>query len=168
MAFKAAEETVMRALLCALSLCVGSGIAAAQIVVPDADDDLQSIVEAANKAWLGAYTAGDVDALVKMHSPDTVILSPNGFKLEGLEGARTYYTMSIGFAPKNRSVTIKESTVRQYGDIVIQNATWDFTAATPDDTPVEVSGRSSVVSIRKPDGWYIIDYHPAINPPPQN
>ncbi len=157
----------MRTLTCAFLLSASTGLAGAQIVVPDSDD-LQSIVEAANQAWVEAYTAGDVETLVKMHSEDTVILSPNGMMLQGLEGARSYYTLVIGYAPKNRSVSIKESKVREYGDLVIQNATWDFTATRPDDTPVQFSGRTSLVTLKTPGGWYIIDYHPAINPPAQN
>jgi ketosteroid isomerase-like protein len=160
------EEPVMRTLLCAFLLASSSGIAAAQFVAPDQTGDIQTLVEAGNKAWIEAYVSGDIDTLVKMHAEDSVILSPFGRRFDGVEGAREYYSQSYGFAPKDRVVTIKDSTVREYGDLIIQNSTWDFSATGVDDTPFTISGRSSVVSMRTPEGWFIIDYHPAINPPP--
>lgn len=157
----------MRTLLTACLLATTMNVAWAQIVVPEGtSSDLDALTEAANRIWIEAYTSGDVEALVKMHAPESLIQSPFGRMLEGLDGAREYYTMAIAYAPKNRHVTIKESKTRQFGDLVIQNSTWDFSAARPDDTPVEFSGRSSVVVQRTPDGLYIVDYHPAVNPPP--
>lgn len=141
-------------------------MAAAQFVPPGGADDLQSILDAGNKAWMEAYTKGDIDTLVRMHSEDSVILSPFGLRFDGVEGAREYYSLSYGFAPKDRVITIKHSSARQYGDLIIQNVSWDFTAAKADDTPFAISGRTSMVSMKTPEGWYIVDYHPAINPPP--
>lgn len=158
----------MKTVITAFLLSSSVGFAAAQIAPPDASDNLEALADAANSAWVEAYTAGNVDELVGMHAEDTVILSPNGSIFEGLEGARAYYTLAIGFAPHDRSITIKERTVRQYGDLIIQNATWDMKATTPDNTPIALSGRSSIVALKTPEGWFIVDYHPAINPPPQN
>ena len=156
----------MRRFICVFLLASSSSIAAAQFVPPGDADDLQSVVEAAGKAWMEAYKSGDIDALANMHAADSVILSPFGLRFDGVEGAREYYRLTYEFAPKDRVITIKDSTVRRYGDLIIQNVSWDFTAASADDTPVAFSGRTSMVSIKSPEGWYIVDYHPAINPPP--
>lgn len=157
----------MRILVTACLLSATMNVAGAQIVVPEeARGDLHAMAEAANRIWVEAYTSGDVEALVAMHAPESVIQSPFGTVHEGLHGAREYYSMNVAAAPKNRSVTITESKLREFGDLIIQNASWEFSAARPDDTPISVSGRSSMVVKRTPEGFYILDYHPAFNPPP--
>lgn len=155
----------MRTQLCAFILSATTGLAHAQIPVPADVADVEAQIAAGSEAWIEAYVAGDVDALAAMHAPDAVILSPNGRMFEGIEGIRAYYEMATGFT-KNRRITIKESTVRDYGDFLIQNNTWDFKAELQDDTPFEASGRTSMVAARRGNGWFIIDYHPAFNPPP--
>lgn len=155
----------MRTLFCAFILSATTGLAAAQIPVPADVTDVEAQIAAGSEAWIDAYVAGDVDALAAMHAPDAVILSPNGRMFEGIEGIRAYYELTAGFT-RNRRITVKENSIRDYGEFVIQNSTWDFQAELQNGAPFEARGRSSMVAAKRGNGWYIIDYHPAFNPPP--
>jgi uncharacterized protein (TIGR02246 family) len=159
----------MRALLVAATLSMAAGHAWAQLAIPDdLVDDAPAAVEAANRAYLDAYSKGDVDALVTMFAPDAIVVSPvSGQRLQGRDGVRQLYGQSVAFT-KSRETVIRDSMVREYGDIVIQNAKFDTRFVLQDDRVFETSGRISVVVQKTPEGWFIIDYHPVYDRLPQN
>lgn len=152
----------MKALFCAFVLSASSGIAAAQIAVPDdVAGDPQAVVEAASKAWIEAYVAGDVEALVRMYAPDAAILSAGGVILEGHDSVRDFFSLVTN--TKSRNIVVKGSSVRQYGDVVVQNTTWHYEAILWEGREIEGSGRSSQAVRRTPEGWYIISHHQAFD-----
>ena len=156
----------MKTLFCAFVLSASFGTAAAQIAVPDhVAGDPQAVVEAVNKAWIEAYVAGDVEALVRMYAPDAAILSTGGVVLEDHDSIRNFFSLVTD--TRSRNLVVKKSAVRDYGDVVVQSATWHFEAILWEGREIEGSGRTTTVVRRTPEGWYIIGYHPAFDRPPE-
>jgi ketosteroid isomerase-like protein len=52
---------------------------------------LQSDIEAANRAFMGAVKRSDVDEFIQLYTEDAVLLLPGREPLEGREGARTFF-----------------------------------------------------------------------------
>lgn len=155
----------MRTLFCAIVLSVSSGMAAAQIDLPDdVAGDPRAVAEAAGKIWIDAYVAGDVETLVGMYAPDAVLLSTGGVMLEDRDGIRNFFSLVTD--TRSRNVVVKNSSVRQYGDVVIQNTTWRYEAILWEGRKIEGSGRSSQAVRLTPEGWYIISHHQAFDRPP--
>ena len=151
----------MRSLLCALILSAGTGLAAAEIA---SSSDTASGVDAVNRAWIDAYVAGDVDALVSLYAPDAAILSTGGVILEGHDAVRQFFDLVMN--TRSRNIVVRDSAVREYGDIVIQNMTWNYEALLDDGSSLEGRGRSALVFRKTSEGWQIIGYHPAFDRPP--
>lgn len=63
-------------------------------------------------------------------------------------------------------MTINDRKWREFGDMAIQNNTWVMELVGQDDKVTMLRGRSSVVFQKAQEGWWIVDHHAAVNPPP--
>jgi uncharacterized protein (TIGR02246 family) len=120
--------------------------------------DIKSIPD----LWAEAYQKGDATGIARLYAPDAVMIGVSGQRSEGREAIETSVQRGIA-ASKSRKLTMKDKKLREFGDIAIQNDTWDVELVSQDDKTTSLSGRSSVVYQRTPQGWWIIDHHTTRN-----
>jgi len=134
-------------------LCLSAGSAWTQA------SDLKSIPD----LWVRAYESGDVNGLCRLYADDAVLTDASGERAEGLWAIE----MSLGKAiaqSKTRKLTLRDTKLRELGDIAIQNDTWEVAAVSPDDKTSKMSGQSTVVYQRTPKGWLIVNHHTSAKP----
>ena len=87
----------------------------------------------------------------------------SGQRSEGRPAIEKALAQAIG-ASKARKITLKETKLREFGDITVQNDAWEAEVVSQDDKTSNLTGRSTVVYQRTPKGWVIVDHHTALNP----
>jgi uncharacterized protein (TIGR02246 family) len=111
--------------------------------------------EQLNAAIARAFSAGDLDAFVALHTPDaTVVPPPEGRTVHGLEAIRAATAPIFAMKPTMTSTVIK---VVEGDGLALTHARWTLSATAPDGRPLELSGRGTIVSRRQRDGtWRIV------------
>lgn len=110
----------------------------------------------AHRNFEDAFNSGDIEALLALYTIDARLVSDSGRVAIGHDAIREEL---VGlFAIKGR-MTVQTLSAVQAGDIAMLRAEWRLDGLGPDDQPVAVSGKTSEVVLRQPDGqWlYLID-----------
>ncbi len=113
--------------------------------------------------WSEAYHKGDAASVSKLYAEDAVMTGATGRRSDGRSAIETALQRAMA-TTKSRRLTMKDTKRREYGNIAIQNDTWDLDLVSQDDKTSSYSGRSSVVYYRTPQGWWIIVHHIGITP----
>jgi ketosteroid isomerase-like protein len=92
----------------------GATLAAAQ------DGDLQTRIEEVQQRYEEAWTGGDVEALVELHTEDAVVWPASGGVHEGRDAIRRYFEE----APRPASMDIRSERAERVGDVIVDVGTF--------------------------------------------
>lgn len=117
-----------------------------------APEELHALVEA-------AFNAGDVDRLVDLYDEDAaLIVPPQGLRATGRRAIRAALAATLALRPRARMEVVDRL---QTGGLALTHGRWTLAGTGEDGAPVELSGRGTMVSRRRPDGsWTIVLDHP--------
>ena len=103
-----------------------------------------------------AFNAGDIDALMTLYEPGASIEPEPGQLVEGADGVREVLK---SFLALKGAFTFETKKVVQTGDLALLHGHWTLAGTGPDGSPVNLSGNTTEVVRRQPDGsWlYVID-----------
>ena len=111
-------------------------------------------IKEADRSWLAAAAAKDVDRTVAFWTDDAVIQPPGQPAVVGKEAIRQYVSGAFampGFSIRWQSA---EPVVAKSGDMAYSLATNEVSFQDPQGKPVTVRGRGVVVWKRGPDGHW--------------
>ena len=102
-----------------------------------------------------AFGRGDLDAFVALHDPDaTARTPPEGQVVHGLDAIRAVSAPILALRPRLTSTVLG---VVEGDGMALTHARWEMRATAPDGSSVELHGRGTIVSRRRPDGtWRIV------------
>jgi uncharacterized protein (TIGR02246 family) len=99
------------------------------------------------------FTAGDIDALVSLYEPTAVLLPQPGQKVSGHAAIREALA---AFLAMNGKFQMAPPKVIQATDVAIVFAEWTLSALAADGSPIRLSGHTSDVVRRQPDGRWLL------------
>jgi uncharacterized protein (TIGR02246 family) len=106
------------------------------------------------REWVKAFKGGDVDALMKLYTPDAEVALHGQPKLKGIEAIRGYFTPLLKTPPDADFLLAEESLVVDGNQAAFMSKYW-FTVRTPKGE-LRDPGRSLIVYRRGADGvWRI-------------
>jgi uncharacterized protein (TIGR02246 family) len=113
-----------------------------------APEELHALLEA-------AFNARDLDAFVELHDEDaTALVPPAGTRVSGRDAIRAALEPTFDLQPRAR---IEVTGKLEGAALAVTHARWSLAGTAPDGAPVEMSGRGTIVSRRRPDGtWRIV------------
>ncbi len=128
--------------------------------------------EEANAAldkFSATYTANDVEGLVKLYTPDTILLGTNSPTIsEGADAVRAYFTNLKLAGSGNKNEIQDHRTIVLNDKAVVITGFYEFTRM-KDGQPVAGPARFTVVMTKQGDQWQIAHQHssPRTQPQPQ-
>ena len=127
--------------------------------------------EEANAAldqFSAAYSANDVEKLVQLYAPNTILLGTNSPIIsEGRDAIRAYFT-SLKLAGSGNKNTIQERrTIVVNDNAVVVTGFYEFTRM-KDGQPVPGPARFTVLLTRQGDQWLIAHQHSSPRATPKN
>ena len=104
-----------------------------------------------------AFNTGDVEALLDLYEPEAIFIPEPGQTAKGREAIRE--ALAPFFALELPLTIETASAVETDDGLALLEAAWSACGTAADGSEVDLSGRSSEVARRQPDGrWlYIID-----------
>ncbi|MBN8992002.1 MAG: nuclear transport factor 2 family protein [Rhizobiales bacterium] len=145
----------MRFLVCGFILMASISAAAA-----DSKTDALQIID----RWAKAFSASDVDAIVKLHAPDALFMG-TGSKavVTKPEGIRTYFEAALlNNRPRGAALNSYESMVLSDDAVLVTGL--DTTTRVKDGNPISTSGRVTFVVARRGADWQIVHFHRSAMP----
>ena len=145
-----------------MRLLLGVFILMASIATAAADpktDALQII-----DRWAKAFSASDVDAIVKLYAPDALFMG-TGSKavVTKPEGIRTYFENALLIdRPRGASLNSFESMVLSDNAVLVTGL--DATTRVRDGTPISAPGRVTFVVAKRGADWQIVHFHRSAMP----
>lgn len=116
-------------------------------------------VEEANAVidrWSATYSANDRDALVKLYTPDAILLGTTSpIVSKGTEGLQKYFEALPGSGRKN-AIT-ERYTIVLNDDAVVGTGLYTFSRAAENDTPRP--SRFTMLVVRREGKWMIAHHH---------
>jgi uncharacterized protein (TIGR02246 family) len=109
--------------------------------------------------WTKAFSASDVDGIVKLHAPDALFIG-TGSKtvVTKPEGIRSYFENAL-LRDRPRTAALKEREVAVLSDTIVVVTGLDIVTGVRDGQPLSSPGRVTfVVGKRGPD-WQIVHFH---------
>jgi len=112
--------------------------------------------EDAHRQFEAAFNAGDLEALLDLYTPDARLVTEPGHIVTGRAAIRE--ALQGLFAIKGR-MKVETIFAIQAGDIALCRARWELNGAAPDGQQVAMTGKTSEIVQRQPNGqWlYVID-----------
>ena len=114
--------------------------------------------------WAKAFTASDVDAIVKLYAPDALFLG-TGSKavVTKPEGIRTYFEAGLLVnRPRGASLNSFESMVLSDDAVLVTGL--DTVTGVRDGTPISAVGRVTFVVAKRGADWQIVHFHRSAMP----
>ena len=114
--------------------------------------------------WAKAFTASDVDAIVKLYAPDALFMG-TGSKavVTKPEGIRTYFENALlNNRPRGASLNSFKSMVLSDNAVLVTGL--DTTTRVKDGIPISASGRVTFVVARRGADWQIVHFHRSAMP----
>jgi uncharacterized protein (TIGR02246 family) len=108
------------------------------------------------RLWAEAFNAGDLDALVALYEEDAILVPQPGEAVAGIEAIAEALSALLATQP---TFYLEVRKVLQTGDIALSFADWTLRGTGPEGEAIEMSGQTSDVLCRQPDGtWrFVID-----------
>jgi uncharacterized protein (TIGR02246 family) len=126
-------------------------MAAAPALASPADE---AAIRDHGRQWVKAFKAGDVDALMKLYTPDAEVALHGKPKLKGIDAIRGYFTPLLT-TPPDADFLLAEESLLVDGDLGVFMSKYWFTVRTPKGE-IRDPGRSLIVYRRGADGvWRI-------------
>ena len=114
--------------------------------------------------WAKAFTASDVDAIVKLYAPDALFMG-TGSKavVTKPEGIRTYFEAALlNNRPRGATLNSYESMVLSDNAVLVTGL--DTTTRVKDGTPISAPGRVTFVVAKRGADWQIVHFHRSAMP----
>ena len=114
--------------------------------------------------WTKAFSASDVDAIVKLYAPDALFMG-TGSKavVTKPEGIRTYFENALlSNRPRGATLNSYESMVLSDDAVLITGL--DATSRVKDGTPISAPGRVTFVVAKRGADWQIVHFHRSAMP----
>ena len=114
--------------------------------------------------WARAFSASDVDGIVKLYSPDALFVG-TGSKavVTRPEGIRTYFENALlNNRPRGASLDSHEVMVLSDQAVVVSGL--DTVTGVRDGNPTSVSGRITFVVAKRGADWRIVHFHRSAMP----
>ncbi|MBR1227665.1 MULTISPECIES: SgcJ/EcaC family oxidoreductase [unclassified Bradyrhizobium] len=114
--------------------------------------------------WAKAFTASDVDAIVKLYAPDALFMG-TGSKavVTKPEGIRTYFEAALlNNRPRGATLNSYDSMVLSDNAVLVTGL--DTTTRVKDGTPISASGRVTFVVAKRGADWQIVHFHRSAMP----
>jgi len=106
-----------------------------------------------HKLFTQYFSAGDIDALMSLYEPAAVLLPQPGQKVGGHAAIRDAL---MAFLAMKGKFHMAPPRMIQAPDIAIVFADWTLDAVAADGSPVRLSGQTSDVVRRQPDGRWLL------------
>lgn len=119
---------------------------AAPVLATPADE---AAIRDHGRQWVKAFKAGDVDALMKLYTPDAEVALHGKPKLKGIEAIRGYFAPLLK-TPPNADFLLAEESLVVDGDMAVFMSKYWFTVRTPNGE-IRDPGRSLIVYRRGAD-----------------
>lgn len=103
--------------------------------------------------FVEAMNQGNVEAALSLYEPDAAMVVKPGVVATGTAALRQALA---GFAALKPSLTSEVERVVEAGDVALYCARWNLRGTDPAGKPVQMSGRSSDVLRKQPDGTWRI------------
>ena len=145
----------MRFIVCGFILMASIATAAA-----DSKSDALQVID----RWAKAFTASDVDAIVKLYAPDALFMG-TGSKavVTKPDGIRTYFEAALlNNRPRGATLNSFESMVLSDGAVLVTGL--DTVTGVRDGNPTSASGRVTFVVARRGADWQIVHFHRSAMP----
>jgi len=114
--------------------------------------------------WAKAFTASDVDAIVKLYAPDALFMG-TGSKavVTKPEAIRTYFEAALlNNRPRGASLNSFESMVLSDNAVLVTGL--DTVTGVRDGTPTSATGRVTFVVAKRGADWQIVHFHRSAMP----
>jgi uncharacterized protein (TIGR02246 family) len=116
-------------------------------------------LEDAVRAYQDAFNDADLDALIDFYEPDAALVPQIGQVVVGTPAIREALGAFLELKGRLEIDAIQPGHVVQAGNLVLLSGSWTLTGTGPDGEPLTMSGRTTDVIHRQPDGtWrWVID-----------
>jgi uncharacterized protein (TIGR02246 family) len=104
------------------------------------------------RAFVAAFNAGDLDALIALYEPDAVLIPEPGRPVGGHAAIREALQ---GFLALRGTMTIQPIAIFPTGDLALTHGRWTLSATSPDGRPLTLGGKAAEVLRRQPDGTWL-------------
>lgn len=122
---------------------------------------------AALDKFSATYTANDIEGLVKLYTPDTILLGTNSPTIsEGSDAVRAYFTNLKLAGSGNKNQIQDRRTIVLSDKAVVITGFYEFTRM-KDGQPVAGPSRFTVVMVKNGDQWQISHQHSSPRPQPK-
>ena len=107
-------------------------------------------------AFLHAFNAGDIDALIALYEPQAILVAQSGQVAEGHAALREGFNAFLALKP---TLTLEKYTLIPTGDLTLFVDKWTLQGTGPDGQPVHMEGTATDVFRQQADGrWlFVID-----------
>lgn len=110
----------------------------------------EAAIRAHGREWVRAFKAGDIEALMRLYTPDAEVALHGKPKLKGIAAIRGYFTPLLKSPPKADFLLAEESLVVSGDQAFFLSKYW-FTLHTPKGD-IPDAGRSLIVYQKGKDG----------------
>jgi uncharacterized protein (TIGR02246 family) len=112
--------------------------------------------EEAHRLWAEAFSAGDLEGLVALYEPDAIVMPQPGQIVSGHAAIREALGGFLALKPK---FDLRFQKALEAGDLALLFSRWTLSGTGPDGAELSLSGQTSDVVRRQPDGsWlFVID-----------
>lgn len=110
--------------------------------------------EEMHTAFAKAFNSGDLETLVSLYEPDALLAGGPDQVAKGTAAIRGALRSMLAGSPKLKVQTT--GVYRSDDGIALTQGRWTISTIEPDGSPVEVSGKSSEVLRRQPDGTWLV------------
>ena len=147
----------------ALAICMSLMLMTRPSAAGPAED-----ANAALDRFSAAYTANDVEALVKLYAPNAILLGTNSPAIsEGREAVRAYFTNLKLAGSGNRNEIQERRTIVVDDSAVVVTGFYQFTRMS-DGKPVAGPARFTVLLTKIDGQWLIAHHHSSPRAAPKN
>lgn len=127
-------------------------IVAPGLVIAGPAEEANAVID----RWSATYSANDRDALVKLYTPDAILLGTTSpIVSKGTEGLQKYFEALPGSGRKN--VITERYTIVLNDDAVVGTGLYTFSRAAENDTPRP--SRFTMLVVRREGKWMIAHHH---------
>jgi uncharacterized protein (TIGR02246 family) len=112
--------------------------------------------EQIHRLFEDAFNAGDIDGLMVLYEPDSVLVPQPGSVVQGAKQVRAALE---GYLALRGRITLDTKLVLTVGDLAYLSNTWSLRGTGPDGNPLTLGATTAEVARRQANGtWrYVID-----------
>jgi ketosteroid isomerase-like protein len=103
--------------------------------------------------FVNAMNKGDLEAALSLYEPGATVIVQPGVAATGTSALREALAGFIALKP---TLTSEAHQVVEAGDVALYCSRWSLRGTDPAGNPVQMSGRSSDILRRQPDGNWLI------------